>query len=548
MSEKRLGEFLVGKGVLTKEELQTALKAQQSSGKKLEETLVDKGYLDECQLTNLLGEYFGLEVFPGSEVELTPELPTLVSSQIAFRYNLSPVALKNGDLFVACTTPVNGSVLENLRRLTGKRVHLVMMKPSELDEVIHLVYSGKRGELALDAREALAPESPDYAIKLLDYLITRAIFMRASDLHIEPDRDLLRIRLRIDGVLRTVEQLPLAAAPLLISRIKVLSDMNIAERRSPQDGGFLFQQNGSPPTSVRVSTLPCSRGEKAVLRILPTYEKSFCINELGMERDTKRAFMEMLAAPNGLILVTGPSGSGKTYTLYAALKHLRSDSVNITTVEDPAEVQMDGINQTQVDHTAAKKYAYCIALKAILRQDPDIIMVGEIRDGDTARLTLQAALTGHLVLSTLHTNDAPSAVERLLDMGCERYLVASALRGVLAQRLIRIVCPECREEFSPQPSELEALEINPKENQAFYHGKGCGMCHDSGYRGRTGIFELLQVDQELQQLIAGGADAAKLKKHACSKAGMRTLREDGVVKVLKGTTTPFEVLRVTKEW
>ncbi|NPV28055.1 MAG: Flp pilus assembly complex ATPase component TadA [Firmicutes bacterium] len=547
MARRRLGEFLVSKGVLTREALGAALKAQRATGKKLGEVLVSLGFLEESRLASLLAEFFGLPLFSRDEIKLAPELPSLVPRQLAFRHSIVPVALKNGELFIACTQPVSSTVLENLGRVTGKRIQLVLMKPSELAGALQMVYSEQPGEEAPDAEEAFSPEDPGYAVKLLDHLISTAVARRASDLHLEPDRDHLRVRLRIDGLLKTVERLPLAAAPLLISRLKVLSNMNIAEKRSPQDGGFLYERNGLA-ISIRVSTLPCTKGEKAVLRLLPPHDEVFAIEELGMEDDTRQAFLEILGAPHGLILVTGPSGSGKTFTLYAALRRLRSETVNITTVEDPVEVQMPGITQTQVDHSAAKKYGYCMALRAVLRQDPDIIMVGEIRDGETATMALQAALTGHLVLSTLHTNDAPSAVERLLDMGCERYLVASALRAVLAQRLVRLVCPECREAYTPTPAELQSLGIDPGSGFTCFQGRGCVVCHGTGYRGRTGIFELLRIDSRLRRLISGGADTGAIRDYARSQLKMRTLLEDGVLKVQKGLTTVAEILRVTREW
>ncbi len=545
LKRKKFGDFLLEKEVIQREELTAAVKAQQVSGKKLGETLMEQGILDECRFTSLLAEYFQMDVFPASDIEITEELLALIPKQLAYKYNIAPVSLKEGNLFVACTDQVSGMVVENLRRVSGKRVHLVMMKPSDLSSVLQAIYDEPPhdGDFTVEDAQLL---SPDYAVNLLDGLLAKAINMRASDVHLEPDRDHLRVRLRIDGMLKTVEKLPPASAPSIISRLKVLGNMNIAEKRSPQDGGFLFNNNGYA-TNIRVSSLPCSRGEKVVLRLLPSREDIFTIKDLGMEPNTSEAFLKTLHSPHGLILVTGPSGSGKTFTLYAALRHLRSDCVNITTVEDPSEIQMEGITQTQIDHTAAKKYAYCVALKAILRQDPDIIMVGEIRDGETARLTLQAALSGHLVLSSLHTNDAPSAVERLVDMGCERYLVASALRGVLAQRLIRIVCSDCRQKYTPSQEELAALGLDEGEEHDIFQSSGCVLCHGTGYRGRTGVFELLSMNRQLRRMISDGANAAAIREYARGTLAMRTLREDALQKMLRGISTPAEVLKVTRE-
>jgi len=542
MPRQRLGEFLVGKGVLSREELVEALKRQRGTGKKLGAVLVEHGYLQEAQLIPLLGEFFGLPVFPLAEVELTPELAALVPKPVALKHHVVPVALKDNDLLLACQEPVPRPVLENLYRVTGKRVHPVLMGPAEIAAVQRQAYPEEFAREEPPGEPAL-PEGPDYAIRLLEELLAKAVAQRASDMHLEPDSEGMRVRFRIDGVLRTVEHLPAAAGPLIVSRVKVLGNMNIADRRSPQDGGFLFRpaENGSA-TSIRASTLPCAGGEKAVLRLLPPHDRVLNIDELGMEGEVLSSFQRMLDLPHGLLLVTGPTGSGKTFTLYAALKYLRSDSVNITTVEDPIEVQMEGITQTQVD-PSSQKFTFSGALRSILRQDPNIIMVGEIRDSETAALALQAALTGHLVLSTLHTNDAASAVERLVDMGCERYLVSSALRAVLAQRLVRLNCPRCKLPYVPAQAELLALNLNG--DRRFFAGQGCAFCQQTGYRERTGIFELLVVDRQVQKAIAQGADTVAIKELV--KGKMKTLREDGISKIERGLTTLAEVIKATVE-
>jgi type IV pilus assembly protein PilB len=545
MTKKNLGEFLVDRGVLGREELAAALRAQRGSKKKLEELLVDQGYLQEAQLTPLLGEFFDMPVFPADEVRFAPEVLATVPRPVALKHNIIPVALKENDLFIACSEPVNSVILENLRRLTGKRLHLVLMSPSGLAGVLRQAYSEDTGD-AVTADEETAVTGTDDAIKLLEGLIIKAVAQRASDLHLEPLSDGLRVRMRVDGMLKTVDRMPASVAPLIISRTKVLCNMNIADRRSPQDGGFVFSQNGSGDSiNVRVSTLPCAKGEKAVLRFLPSQDRLLGIEDLGMEEDAQESFRSLLDLPHGLILVTGPTGSGKTNTLYAALKYLRSDGVNVTTIEDPIELQMEGITQTQADYSS-KKLTFSSALRAILRQDPDIIMVGEIRDGETAGLALQAALTGHLVLSTLHTNDAASAVERLVDMGCERYLVNSSLRAVLAQRLVRVICPKCRRKYAATSDELSALGLDPGHGEEFYSGRGCTYCQGTGYRGRIGIFELLSLDQEMQKLISGGADTVAIKEQ--SRGKMRTLREDGIIKLRRGVSSVPEILKAAREW
>jgi type IV pilus assembly protein PilB len=543
MNKQPLGEYLVVQGALTRNELAAAIKKNRQTKKKLTEILLEYDTLHEARLMPLLGNFYGLQVFPLSEVNITPELAALVPKTVALRHSIVPVSCKDDDVFIACFEPVNPAVIENLRRLTGKRISTVLMSPGEIRELLQYTYQSDA--LPFAGEERPAAQAPDYVVKVLDSLLAKAVTDRASDMHFEPDAENLRIRLRIDGRLKTVDRLPADITPLIISRLKVLGGMNIAEKRSPQDGGFLFRHESGLPVNVRISTLPCARGEKAVLRLFSLYDKDLRIEDLGMEDDMRESFDGLLRLPHGLILVTGPTGSGKTFTLYAALKTLCSDSVNIITVEDPIELQMAGIVQTQVDESA-KKLTFSSVLRAVLRQDPDIVMVGEIRDSETAKLALQAALTGHLVLSTLHTNDAASAIDRLMDMGCEPYLVSSALRGVLAQRLIRTVCDKCKKEYDPAPSELESLFLAPDSREVFFSGEGCVSCQGTGYRGRTGIFELLVINREVQKKISAGADTATIRESV--KGSMRSLREDGILKLRKGISTVTEIHKATMEF
>ncbi|MBM7854497.1 type IV pilus assembly protein PilB [Desulfohalotomaculum tongense] len=543
MAKQRLGEFLISRGILSQEKLAEALRLHRVLKKRLGEVLVDQGYLREEQLTALLGEFFGMEVFSEKDVELTPELAALVPGPVARRNNIVPVAQRGNELLVACAEPVPRAVLENLGRISGRQVRPVLMGFSALAALLYRAYGQGNEQLSAAARDVV-PESPDYAVKILERIIVTAVAQRASDLHLEPDSGGLRVRMRVDGKLRTLEVLPAAVMPLVISRIKILGNMNIAEKRAPQDGGFLFKQEDGPGTNIRISTMPCAGGEKAVLRLFSPYDRSLELENLGMEKDLLAQFKKTIQLPHGLILVTGPTGSGKTFTLYSALKSLRSDSVNIITIEDPIEFQMDGITQVQVDETS-KKMTFSSALRSVLRQDPDVIMVGEMRDGETARLALQAALTGHIVLSTLHTNDAVSAVDRLIDMGCEPYLVSSALRGVLAQRLVRVICPRCRVEYVPSPAELELLGLPPHRKEVFYTGRGCSYCRDEGYRGRTGIYEFLEINRDIQKLIAKGRDSTAIRESV--RGTMRTLREDGIIKLRRGVAGITDIYRVTME-
>ncbi|RKQ88627.1 GspE/PulE family protein [Brockia lithotrophica] len=536
VARSRFGEFLVASGALKPEELAAALRHQRTSQKRLEEVLYELGILPEERLVELVSRFTGFPVFSFDEVELTPELQQLVPVALIRRYDVYPVRADEGELYLACRGEVPSGVVENLRRMTGKNVRLVLMRPSELEELRKFFLQGEGEGPVSEGGEGGS------AADVLDAILAKAVHLGASDVHLDPEPDRIQVRFRIDGFLRPVDQFPLSLHSALVSRIKVLGRMNIAEKRSPQDGGFTFRPEGGRTTNVRVSVLPSVRGEKVVMRLLPSQERILELKDLGMEGELLEKFTRLLALPHGLILVTGPTGSGKTFTLYAALKHLRRPEVNIITVEDPVELQMEGITQVQVDVTS-RKLTFSDALRSILRQDPDVIMVGEIRDRETAQLSLQAALTGHLVLSTLHTNDAVSAVERLTDMGVERYLIAAALRGVLAQRLVRTICPRCRVPVRPPLGEFLALGLSPEDEGEFFAGKGCVYCHQSGYRGRTGIFELLVVDEELQKLIAGGADAISLKEAVAGK--MKTMREDGIEKARRGITTLEEVIRVT---
>lgn len=549
MVKKRFGEFLVGKGVISRQELVEALKFKRESSGKLGEALVSRGLLDEGQLTNLLGEFFGLPVFTLGQVESNPEVATAVPQAVAFKYRLVPVALKEGNLYLAAADRLPQVVLENLRRVSGRRIIPVLMSPPELADAWLQAYPDSAGfsvplseELAVAAAAAAAGETVDI-IKLLDDILLKAHAQRASDVHLEPEGEQMRVRFRVDGVLNTVEQLPTTVAPLVVSRLKVLSRMNIAERRSPQDGGFLFQhlgEGGGVTVSIRASVLPCVKGEKMVLRLQSTEDTFLKLENIGMEQDTLTNLRQLLALPHGILFVTGPTGSGKTRTLYSALKYLRSDRVNITTVEDPVEVELPGVTQTRV--RTGDKVAFSNVLGAILRQDPNIIMIGEVRDGETAGLTLQAALTGHLVLSTLHTNDAAGSFARLVDMGCEPFLIGAAIRGVLAQRLVRVICQQCSEPYSPTPAELQALGLSAGSRETFHLGRGCATCQGTGYRGRTGIFELLVVDAEMQKLVSESRNAATLEEYA-ARQGMRVLRQDGILKVRAGVTTAVEVIK-----
>jgi len=547
MPKQRLGEFLQARGVISGEELQKLLRSQRGSKELLGQLLVKQGVLTEEQLYRLLAEFFGVEYLALSALE--PEAAAAAASGIpeslARKQNIVPVFAEGNTLTIAAAGPVPQLVLENLRRLSGRQVRMMLMAPEELAQACKYVYEGWRPEQQA-APAALPLSDAPGAVELLEQILDKAVEFGASDVHLEPEPEALRVRFRVDGILQTVDLFPPAVAAVAIARLKVMAGMNIAERRAAQDGGFKFSspRGGAGSTlSVRVATAPSIYGEKAVLR-MQSAGQEFSLEKLGFEPDHLEALRKILHAPHGIFLTTGPSGSGKTTTLYAALHYLRSDSLNIVTIEDPVEKAIKGITQTQIE----QKYTYQQALRSILRQDPDIIMVGEIRDGETARLALQAALTGHLVLSTLHTNDATGAVARLIDMGCEPFLVNATVLAVLAQRLVRQLCPSCRRPYQAEPSELEALGLksDAAEKRIFYAGSGCAGCRGLKYRGRAGIYELLQVDAGFKRQVARGADPEALREYALSE-GMRSLRQDGILKVRRGLTTVEEVLSFTTE-
>jgi type II secretory ATPase GspE/PulE/Tfp pilus assembly ATPase PilB-like protein len=502
--------------------------------------------LTEEQLYRLLADFFGLEYLEFAALQ--PEAAAAaagsgIPAALARKQNIVPVQAEGSALVIASAGPLPPLVLENMRRLSGRQVRVALMAPEELALAFKYVYEGWRPEQAAAALQL--SEAPG-AVELLEQILEKAVDYGASDIHLEPEPEALRVRFRVDGMLQTVDLFPPVVAGVAIARLKVIAGMNIAERRAAQDGGFKFssarsEENGT--VSVRVATAPSIYGEKAVLR-LQTAGQKYSLDKLGFEPDHLEALRRILNTPHGIFLTTGPSGSGKTTTLYAALQYLQSDSLNIVTIEDPVEKGIKGITQTQIE----QKYTYQQALRSILRQDPDIIMVGEIRDGETARLALQAALTGHLVLSTLHTNDATGAVARLIDMGCEPFLVNATVLAVLAQRLVRKLCPACRSPYQAEPAELMALglQTDAPEKEIFYTGRGCAECRRLKYRGRVGIYELLTVDAGFKRQVVRGVDLQALREYAL-QAGMRSLRQDGILKIRQGLTSAAEVLSSTTE-
>jgi type II secretion system protein E len=553
----QLGQILVRKGLVTKEQLDAARRESDGAHGRLPEALVRLGFVAEEALCRAISEHLNL---PYVELEETGvELAALdkVPVKIIFEKKLLPIS--NGEtLTVAISDPFDVNTLDELRLLLHRSVRPVVARPSEIDKMIRKFYGVGGAEvdrmMAVQAGEeagasaAVSEHDVEMAedaslIKFVNQLILEAVRERSSDIHVEPFEDELRIRYRIDGVLHRVSVPPHVKKfqSAIVSRLKIMSNLNIAEKRLPQDGRIKIKADGRE-IDIRVSVIPGIHGEGIVLRILDQEQIRFSLEDLGMPKDVLGVFADMMAEPNGTILVTGPTGSGKTTTLYAALQKINSEEDKIVTIEDPVEYRLKGIKQIQVNPKIGLTFAG--GLRAILRHDPDIVMVGEVRDYDTAEIMVQAALTGHLVFSTLHTNDAPTAVTRLVDMGVEPYLVASTVEGCMAQRLVRRVCSQCARE--EEVGEERIRRFLPADIKKVMRGAGCEYCRKTGYRGRTGLYEIMRMDDAIRDLVVAKESSTRIKK-ACVERGMKTLRDRGWEEVRKGATTPEEVLRITKE-
>lgn len=549
----RLGEILIAQGVITPEQLMEALEEQKHThNERIGEVLMRLGYATEKEVLNALGEQLGLPVVNLSEYDVDPAALAKVPQEFAIRHRLLPLRTEDHTLVVAMANPLDVHPLDDLHLVTGLEIRPAIASPSEIQRVIEQFTMEQMIQGISEQEQDITEEVTDIAdlqkmatealvIQLVNLIIHRAVQSRASDIHIEPFEREVKVRYRIDGVLREVQSPPKRLHPAIVSRIKILADMNIAERRLPQDGRIRLRVSGRL-IDLRVSTVPTLFGESVVMRILDKSTALLGLEELGMQAETLQQFRRLIYQPYGIILVTGPTGSGKTTSLYAALMEIYSPEKKIITIEDPVEYQLPGVNQIQVRPHIGLTFA--TGLRHIVRQDPDIIMVGEIRDPETVDIAINAALTGHLVFSTLHTNDAPGAITRLLDMGAEAYLVASSLIGSVAQRLVRRICTHCKEPMEVKPELLHAIGLTPEEARGkTFRGRGCEECERTGYRGRMGVFELLRIDDEIRRMIVERASSTVIKQYAVSK-GMKTLLADGRDKVLQGLTTVEEVLRV----
>lgn len=562
MVRKLIGQLLIERKLLSAQELQNGLALQRERREKIGRILLDLGYLSEKDLMNVLSAQHRVPLISPGDFPATPLDVEKLSPKFLRQFHVLPLELRDEVLTVAMADPSDTDTLECLRMFTGFSCSVRLGHESDIAEALERLYGSnggtgrvmeETGEGTGDYAEAgediehlrdMASEVP--VIRLVNNLISRAVDRRASDIHIEPFEKEFRVRYRIDGILQTVEAPPVSLKPAIISRVKLMAKLNIAERRLPQDGRIKLKVLGKE-IDLRVSTLPTLYGESVVMRILDKSDSSaFDLRRLGFPENLLSKIEKLTSMPHGILLVTGPTGSGKSTTLYSAMKRINLPDKKIITIEDPVEYQMDGINQIHVNAQIGLTFA--AGLRHIVRQDPDVIMIGEIRDLETAEIAIRSALTGHLVFSTLHTNDAPSAITRLVDMGVENYLLASCLIGVLAQRLVRIICKDCRVEYFEEAQKLKALglELKGSGRVRVFRGAGCESCGHTGYESRKGIFELMEPDDEIRKMIVANETSNIIASYARSR-GMKTLREDGVEKVLEGVTTVDEVLRVTQE-
>jgi type IV pilus assembly protein PilB len=563
---KRLGDLLLEEKLITPEDLSAAVAEQRKTGQLLGATLIQLGVVREEALLQSLQRQLGLPLVDLASVEIDESTVALVKEEVAKKYLALPIAVEGrSTLVVAMADPLNVAAIEDLRFHSGMFIKPVLSSQSALsdaidkyyhldrsvDEVLKSIVSDGDELLISQVREEEQPEAVDALLKeaegrpivrLTNWILARAVEDRASDIHLEPQHHEMVVRLRIDGLLQEVQRLPKWTQSAIVSRIKVLSNLDIAEKRLPQDGRMMIEVGGRR-VDMRVSTLPVTNGEKVVIRVVDQARNSLDLTEIGFYPDDLARAKRYCERPQGIILVTGPTGSGKSTLLYAALRYIQHETKNIVTVEDPVEYQIPGLNQVQVDEKAKKTFA--TALRAILRQDPDVIMVGEIRDLETAQIAFRASVTGHLVLSTIHTNDASSAVTRLVDLGLQPFMVASSLLGVISMRLVRTLCPRCKESYEASASNLDRLGAAGRAEGTItlWRGRGCPHCRQTGYHGRTGIFEVLEIDESIRKQISAGATDAVIRG-AAVEAGMRSIGEDGLKKVMEGKTTLEEVTRV----
>ncbi|WP_298769979.1 ATPase, T2SS/T4P/T4SS family [uncultured Fibrobacter sp.] len=568
-TKMRIGEMLLAQGYINQEQLDKALETQKTSGKRLGRTLVDLGYMPEERLIEILSRQFEVPYVKLDNFSIDPNAYNYLPEDMCRQYKVVPLFVQNGEddrrqaksvLTIAMTDPTNMRTISVVKFKVRMDVEVVMASEADVMKAIDRVYAGhgtseeslaeligeskdseeletvERGQGNNDEPE-LTDEEGRAVVKIVTTLIHEAIARHASDIHLEPQETFLKLRYRIDGDLQVMSPIPARLMPQILSRIKLLSKMDIAEKRKPLDGRFTVRYKGSE-VDLRVSSFPISlrkRGvcEKIVMRILDPNSGQFPLKDMGFDPRVLKQFIDAINAPNGIVLVTGPTGSGKSTTLYASIREILDSTINISTMEDPVELNIDGVNQGQINNAAG--FTFAAGIRALLRQDPDVIMIGEMRDQETSSMAIEAALTGHLVFSTLHTNDAAGAFPRLLEMGLEPFLVSTAIKGVLAQRLVRRICKYCKEPVEISQAMRDEFHLTP--DMQFYHGKGCDKCDGSGYKGRCGIYEFLVPNETVRNLIIKRSSGDVIKRAAMQECGMITLRMDGIQKALDGHTT-----------
>lgn len=556
---KRLGDILVIAGLITQDQLEWALEEQKQSQRRLGEILIDAGWATDDDISEARALQLDIAHIQLGDQAIDPRILRLVPETVARTCRVVPVSISDGRIAVAMANPLDVEAMDTVQRVTKRRVEPLLTSEARIMGTLNSLYGIIGGadivasiqEAADDAGsgiETLVEEEDDVdesrrqsvqapVIRAVSLMLEEAVKRKASDIHVEPRRNHVEIRYRLDGVLQHVRSLPKSLQAAVVSRIKIMAEMDIAERRVPLDGRIAARVDGRV-IDFRVSTLPTQHGERAVLRILDKTGMLLSLDQLGFSPHDRKSFESLIRKPYGIILVTGPTGSGKTTTLYTALNALKSDDTNIMTCEDPIEYELEGINQSAINIRAGLTFAK--QLRAILRQDPDIVLVGEIRDADTADIAFRAALTGHLVLSTLHCNDAANAITRLMDMGVEPFLIASSVIGVVAQRLVRVICPKCKAPYVATPEEIAEFKLAGKGDIKLYRGQGCGQCGHFGYHGRVAAFEVMAINEQIRRLTLGRPSGDQVKQIALAN-GMTTMREDAIGKALSGITTLDEV-------
>lgn len=564
MAYKRLGDLLIAAGTITPEELDMGLQRQKETKERLGAALISAGIITEAELIEALRLQLGIEYIDLSKTTIPISLAQVVPKNIAKQFQVVPVRMERDELYLAMSDPMNFYAIEEVKKAVRKKIVPMIATTEGVEHAILVLYGNEGAARAIEAMKREAPTEEDNGeeaqftgnilndnindaptIRLVNSIIERAILERASDIHIEPKEKELQVRMRIDGVLRKILTIPKNLQNSVISRLKIMSGMDIAERRVPQDGRFNVK-NKKREFDLRVNSLPTVYGEKIVARLLDKRAGYLTPDSIGLMGDNLKKYQRAIHCTSGVILIAGPTGSGKSSTMNTMISQLNTEEVNVVTLEDPVEYNIDGVNQVQINEKTGMDFAN--GLRAILRQDPDIIAVGEIRDGETAQISMRAAITGHVVLSTIHTNDAVGTIERLEDIGVEPYLIATALRAVISQRLVRRICPKCKKSYEATDEEVRRLGLSTEHKHIFYRGEGCADCFNTGYRGRIGVFEILEITPEIRPLISQQAGRPVIEQElASAHSEFKTLRENAIQLVEEGITTTEEVQRVIYE-